>query len=78
MIAVAEFFFILVCNWMEMIPSESNEHYHFLPAPTADTNLTYAMAVVGDARCLDLRHPAERRSRLLQPLRDSPTGSCSR
>jgi len=40
MIAVAEFFFILVCNWMEMIPSEWNEHYHFLPAPTADTNLT--------------------------------------
>jgi len=45
MIAVAEFFFILVCNWMEMIPSEWNEKYHFLPAPTADTNLTYAMAV---------------------------------
>jgi F-type H+-transporting ATPase subunit a len=45
MFAVAEFFFILVANWMEMIPSEPNEHYHFLPAPTADTNLTYAMAV---------------------------------
>jgi F-type H+-transporting ATPase subunit a len=45
MIAVAEFFFILVCNWLEMIPSEPNEHYHFLPSPTADTNLTYAMAV---------------------------------
>jgi F-type H+-transporting ATPase subunit a len=46
MIAVAEFFFILVANWMEMIPSEPNEDYHFLPSPTADTNLTYAMAVV--------------------------------
>jgi F-type H+-transporting ATPase subunit a len=46
MIAVAEFFFILVCNWMEMVPSEPNEDYHFLPAPTADTNLTYAMAVM--------------------------------
>jgi F-type H+-transporting ATPase subunit a len=46
MIAVAEFFFILVANWMEMIPSEPNEHYHFLPSPTADTNLTYAMAVM--------------------------------
>jgi F-type H+-transporting ATPase subunit a len=45
MFAVAEFFFILVANWMEMIPSEINKHYHFLPAPTADTNLTYAMAV---------------------------------
>jgi F-type H+-transporting ATPase subunit a len=46
MLAVAEFFFILVCNWMEMIPSEPNKHYHFLPSPTADTNLTYAMAVI--------------------------------
>jgi F-type H+-transporting ATPase subunit a len=46
MIAVAEFFFILVANWLEMIPSEPNEDYHFLPSPTADTNLTYAMAVV--------------------------------
>lgn len=45
MFAVAEFFFILVANWMEMIPSEPNKHYHFLPSPTADTNLTYAMAV---------------------------------
>jgi|tagenome__1003787_1003787.scaffolds.fasta_scaffold20974452_4 F-type H+-transporting ATPase subunit a len=45
MIAVAEFFFILVANWMEMIPSEPNEDYHLLPSPTADTNLTYAMAV---------------------------------
>jgi F-type H+-transporting ATPase subunit a len=46
MIAVAEFYFNLVANWMEMIPSEPNEHYHFLPSPTADTNLTYAMAVM--------------------------------
>jgi F-type H+-transporting ATPase subunit a len=45
MFAVVEFFFILVCNWMEMVPSEINSHHHFLPAPTADTNLTYAMAV---------------------------------
>jgi len=43
-IATAEFFFILICNWMEMIPSELNENAHLLPAPTADTNLTYAMA----------------------------------
>jgi F-type H+-transporting ATPase subunit a len=46
MIAVAEFFFILVANWMEMIPSEPNEDYHFLPSPTADTNLTYAMGFI--------------------------------
>jgi F-type H+-transporting ATPase subunit a len=46
MIAVAEFFFILVANWLEMIPSEPNQHFHLLPAPTSDTNLTYAMAVM--------------------------------
>jgi F-type H+-transporting ATPase subunit a len=46
MFAVAEFFFILVANWLEMIPSEPNEHFHLLPAPTSDTNLTYAMAVM--------------------------------
>ena len=45
-IATAEFFFILICNWMEIIPSELNEHLHLLPAPTADTNLTYAMAAL--------------------------------
>jgi F-type H+-transporting ATPase subunit a len=44
-IATAEFFFILICNWMEMVPSEINHQLHLLPAPTADTNLTYAMAV---------------------------------
>jgi F-type H+-transporting ATPase subunit a len=44
-IATAEFFFILICNWMEMIPSELNHQAHLLPAPTADTNLTYAMAL---------------------------------
>ena len=44
-IATAEFFFILICNWMEIIPTEINHHLHLLPAPTADTNLTYAMAL---------------------------------
>jgi F-type H+-transporting ATPase subunit a len=44
-IATAEFFFILICNWMELVPSELNGHLHLLPAPTADTNLTYAMSV---------------------------------
>jgi F-type H+-transporting ATPase subunit a len=43
-IATAEFFFILICNWMEMIPSELNDRAHLLPSPTADTNLTYAMS----------------------------------
>jgi len=45
-LAVALFFFILVANWLELIPSEPNDHIHALPAPTADVNLTYAMAIM--------------------------------
>jgi F-type H+-transporting ATPase subunit a len=44
-LAVALFFFILVCNWMELIPSEPNQTVHLLPSPTADVNLTYALAL---------------------------------
>jgi F-type H+-transporting ATPase subunit a len=46
MLAVAEFFFILIANWLEMIPSEPTKSLHLLPSPTSDTNLTYAMAVM--------------------------------
>jgi len=45
-LAVALFFFILIANWIELIPSELNSHVHLLPSPTADTNLTYAMAIL--------------------------------
>jgi F-type H+-transporting ATPase subunit a len=45
-LAVALFFFILVANWLELVPSEPNSDLHLLPAPTADTNLTYALAVM--------------------------------
>ena len=46
-LAVALFFFILIANWIEMIPSKINGHHgEFFVAPTADTNLTYAMAVL--------------------------------
>jgi F-type H+-transporting ATPase subunit a len=45
-LAVALFFFILIANWLELIPSEPTKHIHALPAPTADTNLTYAMAIL--------------------------------
>ncbi|MGH8867288.1 MAG: F0F1 ATP synthase subunit A [Actinomycetes bacterium] len=38
-LAVTLFFFILLANWIELVPTE-----HALPSPTADTNLTYAMA----------------------------------
>jgi len=46
-LAVALFFFILIANWLELIPSElDHPKVHLLPAPTADTNLTYAMALM--------------------------------
>lgn len=46
-LAVALFFFILIANWLEMIPTKINEHHgELLVSPTADTNLTYAMAVL--------------------------------
>jgi F-type H+-transporting ATPase subunit a len=45
-LAVALFFFILIANWLEVIPTEPNKHVHLLPSPTADTNLTYAMGFI--------------------------------
>jgi F-type H+-transporting ATPase subunit a len=46
-LAIALFFFILFANWLELIPSKLNEDsHHLLAAPTADTNLTYALAAV--------------------------------
>ena len=46
-LAISLFFFILIANWLELVPSEINhETGHLLPAPTADTNLTYALAAV--------------------------------
>jgi F-type H+-transporting ATPase subunit a len=46
-LAIALFFFILIANWLELVPSELNsETGHLLPAPTADTNLTYALAAL--------------------------------
>ena len=45
-LAVALFFFILTANWLEVIPTQLNPDVHILPSPTADTNLTYAMAFI--------------------------------
>jgi F-type H+-transporting ATPase subunit a len=43
-LAVALFCFILISNWLELIPTGENPRY--LPAPTADVNLTYALALL--------------------------------
>jgi F-type H+-transporting ATPase subunit a len=48
-LAISLFFFILFCNWFELLPTEfewNGHEVHLLPAPTADTNLTYALAAV--------------------------------
>ena len=45
-LAISLFFFILFCNWLELLPTELNHDVHLLPAPTADTNLTYALAAL--------------------------------
>jgi len=45
-LAVTLFLFILISNWIEVLPSELNSKTHLLPSPTADTNLTYAMAIL--------------------------------
>jgi F-type H+-transporting ATPase subunit a len=42
-LAMTLFLYILFCNWLEMIPSGHSPQY--LPAPTGDVNLTYAMAL---------------------------------
>jgi F-type H+-transporting ATPase subunit a len=45
-LAISLFFFILFANWLELLPTELNHDVHLLPAPTADTNLTYALAAI--------------------------------
>lgn len=42
-LSVALFTFILVANWLELIPTGDDPHY--LPSPTSDVNLTYALAI---------------------------------
>lgn len=39
-LATALFFFILFANWLELVPTQ-----HHLPSPTADVNLTFALAI---------------------------------
>jgi F-type H+-transporting ATPase subunit a len=45
-LAVTLFVFILICNWLEMIPTQWPGHNQLLPAPTGDINMTAALAVL--------------------------------
>jgi F-type H+-transporting ATPase subunit a len=57
-LGVALFLFILISNWIELVPTE-----HHLPAPTADVNTTYALAllVIGWVHVASLRHNGVKR-----------------
>ena len=45
-LAVALFLFILTANWLEVIPSSPRGGTEYLPCPTGNVSLTYALAVV--------------------------------
>lgn len=45
-LALALFLFILTANWLEVIPSSPRGGTEYLPSPTANVNLTYAMALI--------------------------------
>lgn len=46
-LVVTLFFFILIANWLEMIPTQPHDTgYQYLPAPTGDVNMTYALALL--------------------------------
>ena len=45
-LALALFLFILTADWLEVIPSSPRGGTEYLPSPTANVNLTYAMALI--------------------------------
>jgi F-type H+-transporting ATPase subunit a len=45
-LGVTLFAFILIANWLEVLPSQVSTHQEYLPSPTADINLPFAMAVL--------------------------------
>lgn len=45
-LAVSIFFFILLSNWIELIPTSFPGHDEILPAPTGDINETLALALL--------------------------------
>jgi F-type H+-transporting ATPase subunit a len=58
-LAVTLFFFVVIANWLALLPTGSHQH---LPAPTADVNLTLALA----AFVIILVHVASIRARGLK------------
>jgi F-type H+-transporting ATPase subunit a len=45
--AMALFLFILVANWLAVIPTDFRKgHPEYLPPPASDVNLTYALAII--------------------------------
>lgn len=45
-LAVTLFVFILISNWLEMLPTTYPGHHELLPAPTGDINLPAALAIL--------------------------------
>jgi F-type H+-transporting ATPase subunit a len=45
-LAVTLFIFILLCNWLELLPATFPGHHDALPAPTGDINLAAALAIL--------------------------------
>ena len=45
-LAMALFLFILIANWLSILPVFHANHGEYLPPPAADVNLTYALALL--------------------------------
>lgn len=45
-LAVTLFIFILICNWLDIVPTTWPGHHQLLPAPTGDINMTAALAIL--------------------------------
>ena len=45
-LAMTLFLFILISNWLSILPVFHAEHGEYLPPPAADVNLTYALALL--------------------------------
>ena len=45
-LAVTLFIFILLCNWLEILPTTYPGHHQLIPAPTGDINLAAALAIL--------------------------------